>query len=191
VTGRFQTGQDAPVSLLTETLYSQLPALTKSQTDETLQDFGHRFGAGDDPLVGGGRKLLTFSDSRQNAAFMASYLQDHSRDYLIREVAYEALASSGVDLSLRDWANACVRVIAERKLQIPFLQDRDLAQMTDNPFHESYFRDSSDCLNAILSHLLAEMVGTQPLVLSQQRKDFLISFLMSVSVRGNHSCQGR
>jgi ATP-dependent helicase YprA (DUF1998 family) len=165
VTGRFQTGQDAPVSLLTETLYAQLPALTKSQTDETLQDFGHRFGAGDDPLVGGGRKLLTFSDSRQNAAFMASYLQDHSRDYLIREVAYEAITQSENALTLKDWANACVKIAADRKLQIPFLQDRDLAQFTDSPFHESYLKSPGERQNSLMTHLLSEVSGTQPHVL--------------------------
>jgi ATP-dependent helicase YprA (DUF1998 family) len=165
VTGRFQTGQDAPVSLLTETLYAQLPALTKSQADETLQDFGHRFGAGDDPLVGGGRKLLTFSDSRQNAAFMASYLQDHSRDYLIREVAYEAITKSETALTLKDWANACVKIAADRKLLIPFLLDRDLAQITDSPFHESYLKSPGERQNALMTHLMSEVVGTQPNVL--------------------------
>jgi ATP-dependent helicase YprA (DUF1998 family) len=165
VTGRFQTGQDAPVSVLTESLYGQLPALTSYQRDELQADFAHRFGVNSDPLTGGGRKLLVFSDSRQNAAFMASYLQDHSREYLIREISFDALRLQDQPFSLDDWANATIKQIEQRGLQVPFLQDRDLAELRDSPFHESYLSSVSDKKNAILTYVLREISGTQPLVL--------------------------
>jgi ATP-dependent helicase YprA (DUF1998 family) len=165
VTGRFQTGQDAPVSVLTESLFGQLPALTSHQRDELRADFAHRFGANADPLTGGGRKLLVFSDSRQNAAFMASYLQDHSREYLIREISFDALQLQDHPLSLEDWANATIRQIEHRGLHVPFLQDRDLAELRDNPFHQSYLSSVSDKKNAILNYILREISGTQSLVL--------------------------
>ena len=165
VAGRFQTGQDAPVSVLTESLYAQLPALTPLQRDELQADFAHRFGVHSDPLTGGGRKLLVFSDSRQNAAFMASYLQDHSREYLIREVSFDALRQQAHALTLSDWANATIKQIEQRGLRVPFLQDRDFAELKDSPFQESYLSSVSDKKNAILNYVLREISGTQPLVL--------------------------
>jgi ATP-dependent helicase YprA (DUF1998 family) len=165
VVGRFQTGQDAPVSLLTQTLYEQLPSLDEHQIRRLKNEFKHRFGANDDPLVGEGRKLLIFSDSRQNAAFMASYLQDHTREYLIREIAFDALPTDGRALDLNDWANASLQQIQQRGLQVPFLQDRDLAEIGDSPFRQSYLTSVSDKKNNVLHYLLSELVGSQPLVL--------------------------
>jgi hypothetical protein len=162
---RYQTGQDAPVSVLTESLYSQLPALTSLQREELQGDFAHRFGVNADPLTGGGRKLLTFSDSRQNAAFMASYLQDHAREYLIRELSYHALSDDDQPMTLSDWANAVLKQIGKRNLYVPFLQDRDLAEIRDNAFQDSYLSSVSDRKNCVLYYLLSELVGTQPLVL--------------------------
>lgn len=57
---RFLTGQDAPVSVLADALYQHIPS---SRNQE------HRL------LPGEGRKMLNFTDSRQNAAFFAPYLQ--------------------------------------------------------------------------------------------------------------------
>lgn len=63
---RFLTGQDAPVSVLAEALYLHIPP---------AKDGEMRF------LPGEGRKLLNFTDSRQNAAFFAPYLErTHDRN---------------------------------------------------------------------------------------------------------------
>jgi ATP-dependent helicase YprA (DUF1998 family) len=165
VASRFQTGQDAPVSLLAQTLYEQLPSLDDSQKYQLQEEFAHRFGTSDDPLVGDGRKLLVFSDSRQNAAFMASYLQDRTREYLVREIAFDAISNEGNALDLNDWANACLQEIQRRGLRVPFLQDRDLAEIRESPFRGSYLTSVSDKKNGILHFLLNELVGSQPLVL--------------------------
>ena len=57
---RFLTGQDAPVSVIASALYQQIPA-------------GR--GPNDATKPGQGRKMLNFTDSRQNAAFFAPYLE--------------------------------------------------------------------------------------------------------------------
>ena len=165
VTGRFQTGQDAPVSVLTGALYSQLPALTEVQAQEVRQQFSHRFPPDADPIVGGGRKLLIFSDSRQHAAFMASYLQDHSREDLVRQLAYEAIRSSDEPLSVTDWARACIEVASEHGLQVPYLEDKDVADDHGAPFENSYARGAKKRHDRMLEYLLPECAGTQPFVL--------------------------
>ena len=73
---RFLTGQDAPVSVLATALYQQLPAATDRQA------------AG---LPGEGRKLLVFSDSRQDAAFFAPYLERTYKQVLQRRLILKTL----------------------------------------------------------------------------------------------------
>ncbi len=73
---RFLTGQDAPASVLATALYQNLPPL-------------------DDPemagLPGAGRKLLSFADSRQDAAFFAPYLERTYGQVLRRRLILKTL----------------------------------------------------------------------------------------------------
>lgn len=73
---RLLTGQDAPVSVLVTQLYSQLPA--SDDPDMAIQP-------------GQGRKLLIFADSRQDAAFLAPYLERTGRNILYRRLILQAL----------------------------------------------------------------------------------------------------
>lgn len=79
IVDRVQTGRDAPASIIAATLYQSLP----ESSDEGSQQ-----------LVGQGRKLLTFSDSRQDAAFFAPYLErTYSRNVqrsMVLDVLHEA-----------------------------------------------------------------------------------------------------
>lgn len=58
VVSRVQTGQDAPTAVLASAIYQELPSEQWASSK-----------------VGEGRKLLCFSDSRQDAAFFAPYLE--------------------------------------------------------------------------------------------------------------------
>ena len=73
---RFLPGQDAPVSVLATALYQQLPPSVDPNTDG---------------LPGKGRKLLVFSDSRQDAAFFAPYLERTYNQVLHRRLILNAL----------------------------------------------------------------------------------------------------
>jgi hypothetical protein len=73
---RFLTGRDAPVSVLATSLYQTLPA----STDPDMED-----------LPGQGRKLLAFSDSRQDAAFFAPYLERTYQQVLRRRLILKTL----------------------------------------------------------------------------------------------------
>ena len=78
---RFLTGQDAPVSVIATSLYQALPP---NRQGDSL------------PTIGEGRKLLSFSDSRQDAAFFAPYFdRTYSRAVqrrLIWQVAHRMAA---------------------------------------------------------------------------------------------------
>jgi len=45
------------------------------------------------------RRLLVFADNRQDAAFQAGWMQDHSRRYRLRELIYQKLRKGAVSLS--------------------------------------------------------------------------------------------
>jgi ATP-dependent helicase YprA (DUF1998 family) len=85
---RFLTGQDAPVSVLATALYQMLPP----STDERATT-----------LPGQGRKLLIFSDSRQDAAFFAPYLERTYNQVLRRRLLYKTVLEdpAGRDGQLR------------------------------------------------------------------------------------------
>lgn len=88
---RFLTGQDAPVSVIAGSLYDQLPP---SRNQDELD------------LPGKGRKMLNFTDSRQNAAFFAPYIERaHMRNLrrgLILKTVKEQLQGSIQDVRLQD-----------------------------------------------------------------------------------------
>lgn len=73
---RFLTGQDAPVSVLATSLYQVLPPSLEEEMES---------------LPGQGRKLLAFSDSRQDAAFFAPYLERTYRQLLRRRLILKTL----------------------------------------------------------------------------------------------------
>jgi ATP-dependent helicase YprA (DUF1998 family) len=80
---RFESGPDAAVAVVATALYQEIPP-----ADDAVQR----------ALVGEGRKLLAFADSRQDAAFFAPYLE---RTYL-RAVRRRLIADAITRLSVRD-----------------------------------------------------------------------------------------
>lgn len=76
VTMRFLSGSEAPVSVIATSLYQALPPVPGSSRRASA----------------GGRKLLMFSDSRQDAAFFAPYLSRTYGRALERRMIWEVMA---------------------------------------------------------------------------------------------------
>jgi hypothetical protein len=74
-----QSGNDATAAVLATTLYQDLPPAAMGQHSN---------------LPGEGRKLMVFSDSRQQAAFFAPYLEDSYERILWRRLLLKALKSA-------------------------------------------------------------------------------------------------
>jgi len=92
---RVMTGQENPVAVLATALYKLIPPV------EDVGQFSQ---------PGGGRKLIVFSDSRQDAAFFAPFL---ARTYgLLRKRRYLAQALEGTDslIDLDEWVTRVKKV---------------------------------------------------------------------------------
>jgi len=99
---RFLTGQDAPVSVLSGALYEHVPSPPKNETNlyhccENNYSHDNISSVSDDnerQYPGEKRKLLIFSDNRQQAAFFASYLERAQQRQLHRRLIVEMLKNS-------------------------------------------------------------------------------------------------
>ena len=76
VVSRFRTGMDAPLSVIATALYQCLPPSTDEDQKEE---------------IGEGRKLLSFADSRQDAAFAAPFLNRTYQRAIVRRVVLQAI----------------------------------------------------------------------------------------------------
>jgi len=74
---RFLTGADAPVAVIATSLYQELPAVGRVKN-----------------AVGDGRKLLSFADSRQDAAFFAPYLERTYNRAVQRRLLWQVLSDA-------------------------------------------------------------------------------------------------
>ena len=95
---RLESGTDAAVSVLSTAVYQSLPP----DPDPDMAE-----------KPGGGRKLLLFADSRQDAAYFAPYLEDSYDALVRRRIVHEALlavADPDEDPRLDDVADRAVKV---------------------------------------------------------------------------------
>jgi ATP-dependent helicase YprA (DUF1998 family) len=73
---KLESGNDAAASVLATELYQHMPA--------SQEGLNHN-------LPGNGRKLMVFSDNRQQAAYFAPYLEDRYGKILWRKIVYKSL----------------------------------------------------------------------------------------------------
>jgi Domain of unknown function (DUF1998)/Helicase conserved C-terminal domain len=95
VASRIVTGKQVPVAVLATALYQRIPASSKPE---------------DAVLPGGGRKLMMFSDSRQDAAFFAPFMDNTYNKFKQRRYLVEALKSDTGPIDLQEWTQRVKKV---------------------------------------------------------------------------------
>jgi hypothetical protein len=118
---RFLTGQDAPASVLATALYQAIPAAPRELERRDREQEDDWNSASREPVrTGDGRKLLIFSDSRQDAAFFACYL-DRTYSQILRRRLIAELLSRRPDIvrdrwRIEDLVDPLVRLAEEKQL---------------------------------------------------------------------------
>ena len=97
---RFRTGQDAPVAVIATALYQEIPP---AETDNQA-------------LIGEGRKLLSFADNRQDAAFFAPYLERTYSRVVQRRLLWEILQRPSEGAPRFEDIVVPLRKVAEQRL---------------------------------------------------------------------------
>lgn len=117
ITG-FHPGDFALSAVATDALYQRLPEKPNSWD-----------------LPGRGRRLLVFSDNRQDAAFFAPYLQRTSEDLLLRWATMKALGGDGGPMSLNTLADE-----TRAQLSVITFLDSNGERITDDDEFRNYLR---------------------------------------------------
>ena len=89
VASRMLTGKEVPVAVLATSLYQRIPA---SINEEEAKH------------PGSGRKLMMFSDSRQDAAFFAPFMNSTYNKFKQRRYLVQALEKTDEIIDLKGWA---------------------------------------------------------------------------------------
>lgn len=106
---RFMLGGDAVTSVLATALYQQLPEKKEEINKETCEDtdmpWGHKEVAAKKEVFQeeGGRQLLIFSDSRQDAAFFATFFQSTYQQIVRRQLIIKLLRESKESILSNEW----------------------------------------------------------------------------------------
>jgi len=97
VASRVLTGKEVPVAVLATSLYQKIPVSSKPKEMY---------------YPGGGRKLMMFSDSRQDAAFFAPFMDNTYNKFKQRRYLVQALEKRQWPIDLEEWA-----VLARKKAE--------------------------------------------------------------------------
>ena len=102
---RFFTGQEAVTSVIGTALFEELPAykVTLKNDIDDEDDFGFGFGSQHTERTEEAKQFIAFSDSRQAAAYFASYF---SQTY--RNIVYKRLIVETLRLKPSDWKGSLI-----------------------------------------------------------------------------------
>jgi hypothetical protein len=150
---RFLMGQDAPVSVLTTSLYQQIPPKApptfQNEVDKQAKnEWAPQIGLSQDAVVQGiprGSQMLLFSDSRQDAAFFACYLDRTYSQILRRRLIIRTLEHHASEVQTNHWR---IQDIAE-----PLRREAEALAI----FPQSYSRQEQ--ANEVWKWLLLELMA--------------------------------
>ena len=106
---RLESGNDAAAAVLATALYQDLPPAPAGASSH---------------LTGEGRKLMVFSDSRQQAAFFAPYVEDSHERIMWRRLILKALHSAEVEHPNVPIAFLDLKSFAANEARSAFMTDR-------------------------------------------------------------------
>ena len=101
VASRIVTGKQVPVAVLSTALYQKIPASPKPK---------------EAARPGGGRKLMMFSDSRQDAAFFAPFMDNTYNKFKQRRYLVKALEGESELIDLQAWVQRA-RKVADQEVE--------------------------------------------------------------------------
>lgn len=207
---RFFTGQEAVTSVIGTALFESLPAYHSVQTKvEIAENDNFDFDFDSDDTSSGGietyhekqaKQFIAFSDSRQGAAFYATYLDQTYRNILYKRLVVEALKNVRLGQSVTAFVNNIAGVMERNDIAIEDVERESwkalLAEMTDNNGATSLYslgfiqfdikgnsvpglsklnlssEDVRNILQVFMLGMMADAAITYPLTMSRADKEF-------------------
>jgi len=116
--GRFYIGYEAATAVIGTALYEQLPEYESIPTKKTKNDVSDFFGistTNEPQQVKRARQFLAFSDSRADAAFFASYMEQSYQEFLRRrglwQICEKMIAEDRDTITTTEAINALARLL--------------------------------------------------------------------------------
>ena len=129
-------------SILASALYTESPEMSNEEIEKNNEYFNEIYGEGNkdwSSIVEKGKKLIVFSDSRQDAAFFGPYLQVSHNQLVFNRMVYQILKKKGEALELPD----LVSIISSRTDKM--LKDKEkvalfLKDLRPNTSEDNFFK---------------------------------------------------
>ncbi|MCA9936858.1 MAG: DEAD/DEAH box helicase [Anaerolineales bacterium] len=142
-----------PLAILTDDLYRELPEAKQSSIQRK---------------AGGGRKLLSFYDSRQGAARFAAFVQDVVNQQAYRRIIREAITAVSTPTFLPDLekvSEACLELALRHRLlhNDPEISKKDLPQNTQSPTQSKQERLIRHMRKQIFAEITTQLRSRQSL----------------------------